>query len=292
MSSAHGWVGLFGVLAGAALVLVLMSGCGSGPGGWSDGDGAVMETYLRPYTDSASQRPRWMDIADNLYSTAYQLTYRYPEGAVRLDYTTQESPLRFTVIAGSHALKPNFCYQMKIEGPAKAWAGDPAGSDLVNHELGSNGRWWCDYCNRNLTDGEVDSGAHNGHVVKGYLYFDFLVTQANGSVQQTSAANSSYHVTWKTSQRARTANDGAARSYVVASAADKWAYGKKITTKTVGLYGEWEPGRALSGQVRLAPGVYDGVEFRLTEESFHSTKAKGGNWRTVMYAPGLSFQVP
>jgi hypothetical protein len=291
MQSAHGWIRLVGVLVVSAAALSVLGGCGSGPGGWLDGNGAVVQTYLRPFTDNVSQTPRWMDIAENLYSTAFQASYRYPDGVVRLDYTTQESPLRFTVTAGSHALKPNFCYQMKIEGPAKPWSGDPTGSDLVNHELGSNGRWWCDYCNRNLTTAEVDSGAHLGHVVKGYLYFDFLVTQADGSIAQTSTANSSYHVTWKTSQRARTANDGPVRSCVVASAADKWGYGKRITTKTVGLYGEWEPDRALTGQVQLAPGLYEGVEFRLTEESFHSTKLKGGKWRTVMYAPDLSFQV-
>jgi len=276
---------------GLAVVISGLSGCGSAPGGPWDGSEAVVNTYLRPFADNPSQSPRWMDTADNLYSSAFQMTYAYPEGAVRLDYTTQETPLRFIVTAGRHALKPNFCYQMKIEGPAKQWGGDPTGSDLVNYQLGSSGRWWCDTCNKSLTDADVSSGAHTGHLVKGYLYFDFLVTGADGSVEQTSAADSSYHVTWKTSQRGRTANDGVVRTYTVVAGSDGWAYDRSRRSKTIGLYGEWEPGRPLPGQVALAAGTYSGVQFRLTEESFHSSNPSGGNWRTVMVADMPDFEI-
>jgi hypothetical protein len=178
---------------------------------------------------------------------------------------------------------------MKIEGPARAWAGDIAGADFVNWSLGHNGRWWNDTDNIPLTDAQLAS--HLGDKIKGYLYFDFLVANKDGSVSQTSPVKNSYHVTWKSTQRTRTANDGPVRSCSVVVAKDGWAYDKKQSTKTVNLYGEWEPGRAAPGALSLPVGVYSGVEFRLTEETFHSTAANGGNWRTVMNAPLPAFTV-
>ncbi len=279
------------VAVGLAVAAVGLAGCGSSSGGSGESATLWVDTYLQPFADNASQTPRWMDIADNSYAPSFVSSFVYPTSAVRLGYTTAQTPLQFTVTAGYHALKPNFCYQMKLEGPPVPWGTD-AGSDFVNGEFGYNGRWWCDSCNRALTDDEVGSGAHSGHVVKGYLYFDFLVTAGDGSVAQTSTADSSYHVTWKTSQRPRTEDDGPLRSYLVAPKADQWAYSGKFRAKTIGLYGEQEPGRDLTGQVQLASGLYQGVEFRLTEESFHSTRPKGGKWRTVMSASGLTFQIP
>jgi hypothetical protein len=244
---------------------------------------------LHPFADDPNQKPRWMNIADYLYASSFRSTFRYPDNTVTLTYTTQEAPLRFTVRAPYRTLKPDFCYQMKIEGPRQPWSNDPTGDDFVNYQLGSNGRWWCDSCNASLADGQV--AAHAGHYVKGYLYFDFLVTDRNGAAQQTATVSNSYHVTWKTSQRARAANDGRVRSCLVAGTKDGWAYDRNRRAVTVGLYGEWEPGRALPGTLALAPGSYGGVEFRLTEESFHSSNPHGGTWRTVMSAPNLSFVI-
>jgi hypothetical protein len=272
----------------------LLAGCGSSVGSVGGGRDVTSDwglTYLLPFDDNPNQTPRWMDIADNLYSSGFQASYQYPANTVRLEYTTMETALQFAVKADPHALKPNFCYQMKIEGPPQSWSGEGEGSDLVNYQLGSNGRWWCDTCNRALSDAEVFSGEHNGHQVKGYLYFDFLVTGPDGGVQQTSTANTSYHVTWRTSQRTPTANDGPVRTYTVVADPDGWAYDRHRRSKTIGVYGEWESGRALPGQVALAPGTYSGVQFRLTEESFHSANPNGGNWRTVMVADMPSFVI-
>jgi len=252
---------------------------------------SVETTLLQPFDDNPNQAPRWMDIADYLYGSVFKSGFAYPSDTVVLGYTTQESPLRFSVKAPYRSLKPNFCYQMKIEGPPNPWANDPTGSDFVNYQLGSKGRWWCDTCNLPLTDQDVASGAHLGHRVKGYLYFDFVVTDANGSVEQTSAAINSYHVTWKTSQRGPTAQDGSVRTYTVVANRDGWAYDRKHRVVKVGLYGEGEPGRPLPGQMALAAGTYVGVEFRLTEESFHSARPDGGNWRTVMAAPVPTFTI-
>jgi CARDB len=282
------------VVAGVFVaVFVILSGCGgSSPGPGTDRSFSTVTTYLQAFEDNPSQGPRWMDIADNFYSSAFENAFLYPDGLVQLTYTTAESPLRFGVIADPHELKPNFCYQMKLEGPQQAWTGSPT-ADFANWQFGFNGRWWCDTatCNKALTDDDVLSGNHNGHLVKGFLYFDFLVTGKDGSVSQTSTANSSYHVTWKASQRSRGASDGPVRTYSVVARPDNWAYDRQYRTTNVGLYGEWEPYRPLPGQVALASGKYEGVQFRLTEETFHSHSPAGGNWRTVMVASGLSFEI-
>jgi len=269
----------------------ILAGCGaSGPSSGTVGGQSTQTIRLQPFSDNANQTPRWRDIADYLYSNSFRNSFKYP-GTVLLSYTTQETPLRFTLSAPRHGLKPNFCYQMKLEGPSQLWSNDPQGADFVNYQFGSHGRWWCDTGNRALTDTEVASGAHNGHVVKGYIYFDFAVTNRDGSAYQSSTVSNSYHVTWKTSQRSRTANDGPVRTSTVVATSDGWAYSGYNRSVNVGVYGEWEPGRPLPGSLALASGTYSGVQFRLTEESFHSTLSYGGNWRTALSASVPAFQI-
>ena len=272
---------------GVVLILaVVLSGCGASSQVQPQGSYLVS---LQPFSDSPSQTPRWMDIANNLYAAAFRSAFVYPSNIVQLSYTTAQAPLQFGVLAPVHALKPNFCYQMKLEGPPVAWASDPQGSDFTNWALGSNGRWWDDTDNMSLTDADLSS--HVGDIIRGYLYFDFLVTAKDGSVTQTSTVNNSYHVTWKTSQRPRTGNDGPLRACSVTARKDRWAYDRQGPAAVVKLYGEGEPGRPLPGQLALPAGSYSGVEFRLTEESFHSSSAYGGSWRTVMAAPVPIFTV-
>lgn len=269
----------------AGLMVWALSGCGGGisPTGSHDmGAAAVQSVFLTPYTDGVNQTPRWMDIADYLYASSFVGSFAHPANRVQLSFY-DSGGLQFALSAPARALKPNFCYQMKIEGPAKPWTGDLTGADFVNWNLGHNGRWWNDTDNIPLSDGDL--AAHVGDSIKGYLYFDFAFTNKDGSVSRTAPVKNSYHVTWKSTQRSRTANDGALRSCSVVVARDGWAYDRKQTTKTVKLYGEWEPGRPTPGTLTLPAGTYGGLEFRLTEESFHSTASKGGNWRTVMNAP-------
>lgn len=280
MSRAAQVVLCVGVALAAAWIL---GGCGGGSPVESSRGAAprsVGRVYLQPFDDSASQAPRWMDIADYLYAVAFRSGFQYPGGCVQLSYTTAQSPLQFGVSAPTHALKPNFCYQMKIQGPAVAWPANPQARDFTNWALGSNGRWWDDTTGGPLTDAQLSS--HVGDVIRGYLYFDFLVTARDGSVNQTSAVRSSYHVTWKTTQRTPAASDGPSRSCSVVANRGGWGYDANHAATTVKLYGEWEPGRALPGQLALPKGTFSGVEFRLTEETFHSTLAYGGKWRTVM----------
>ena len=286
---------LVAVVATLAVLAVVLSGCGGGnvvaPANEVQPQ-SVKSIYLQPFTDSASQTPRWMDIANYLYATTFNSSYQYPSSKVLLTYTTAQTPLQFGVNAPTHGLKPNFCYQMKIQGPAVAWpSSSPQTTDFTNYTLGYNGRWWDDTKNIPLADTDISAGTYVGDVIRGYMYFDFAVTASDGSINQTSTVQNSYHVTWKTSDRARTANDGPIKNCSVVARKDGWAYNSNHTTATVKLYGEWEPGRALPGKLALPKGTYSGVEFRLTEESFHNLTGSpvGGAWRTVMTASVPNF---
>jgi hypothetical protein len=231
-----------------------------------------------------------MDDANNLFSAAFHSAFRYRSNSVQLTCTTAKTTLRFGVVAPAHALKPNFCYQMKLEGPSVAWpAISPQTRDFTNWALGSNGRWWDDTKNIPLTDDQLNSCA--GDLVRGYLYFDFLVTAKDGSVNYTSTVNNSYHVAFTPSQQAQTVNDGPLRTRTVAAVADGWAYGKTHPIVVVTLYGQGEPDRPLPGSLSLPTGNYSRVRFRLTEESLHSTSTYGGNWDTVMVAGVPNFTI-
>ncbi len=281
-----------------ATVTFTLSGCG----GFSPNDAtgtpryvttlAVLSEYLTPFDDAASQDPRWLDVGDNSYAiTGTFESFSYPPDTVLLRYTTQETPLAFTVEAPTHALKPNFCYQIKLEGPSKPWEGDPSGDDFVNAQLGYNGRWWCDTCNASLDDNTVNTHMRRSHYVKGYLLFGFIVTDADGSVNQTVVVDSSYHVIWKSSQRSRGANDGPITVVSRIIAPDGWAYDAACSIDEQ-LYAEREPNRPLPSDLVLADGAYSGVQLRLTEESFHSTNPLlGGEWRTVLVADNLGFVI-
>jgi len=299
---------VLGTLGVAAVVAVV--GCGGMGSSLGNLGGPpvrslqIPDTWLEPVSD-LGQTLRWLDIGDHQYANTFISGFGYPSNTVQLSGTDGDS-LAFALSAGNHALKPNFCYQMKLEGPASRWGSDP-NSDFVNGEFGYNGRWWCDTCNASLTDTTVSSHMRRRHVVKGYLYFDFFVTDETGkpverdaagkpligSNSYTGAVVNSYHVTWKTTQRTPGANDGPIRDFNVVAVPDGWAYDQDYTGasgETVSLYGEWEPNRPLPGALQLAPGTYGQVQFRLTEESFHASGI-GGNWATVMAADGISFQV-
>lgn len=123
-------------------------------------------------------------------------------------------------------LKPNFTYHIKLDGDS----GTPA-----NELIGLAGRWWQEEWNgsawangqnlNNTGDGSSpnpndllyferrdveDSSSPTGlrYRFTGYLVFGYVVTDSEGSVQRSFAANSSYHVLWKTTQRPHTGDDG------------------------------------------------------------------------------------
>jgi hypothetical protein len=276
------------------LLTLTLAGCGGGvrPMG-SDGIKieALRKLYLLPFGDSAGQTPRWMDLADSLYAKSFRTRFIYPAKKVQISFD-DTGALQFQIVATAGALKPNFCYQMKIEGPSQAWSGGTS-ADFVNASLGYRGRWWNDTTGKPMTDADLTPGTHIGELIKGYLYFDFIVTNGDGSINATVPVKNSYHVTFKQGQTTYyPGQDGPLRPFTFTAVKDNWAYdNRRAVTRTVTLFGQWEPGRPLPGALSLPLGTYAGVEFRLTEESFHSTAAFGGNWRTVMNAPLPEFDV-
>ena len=250
--------------------------------------------------DDANQR--WRDVATNPFAAAKKTDFSYEQANVTITYDDSAGTFRGTIVATN--LKPNFAYQIKLNGkPTHTWGAD--GDDWANEQLGYNGRWWVDeydssggwvsgwnsadteyayWKERNFTDGS------NVYVFQGYLLFENLVTDAAGKATKSFSLDSSFHVLWKTSQRTRKANDSTAATYTIsATTANAW-YSQNYATTKVSLYAEWEPGRPLPGKVRLPNGEYN-VRLFLTEESFHETAAGSGSWATVMCDDFLAFSV-
>jgi hypothetical protein len=213
---------------------------------------------LQPISDSESNN-RWMDIADNTYSSDYQNVFTYGP-SVTLTYNSTSGTFSGTLTATG--LKPNFAYQMKL-------GGDPEIDDWTNEQLGNAGRWWDE---------------------QGYLIFDFFVTNELGNASVSFSADSSYHVLWKTTQRLQRPNDGPLISTTFDPNTSSPAYDFDYSQKTIIIYGEWQTGRALPGELTLPAGDYC-ASFVLTEESFHQSNVEGGgNWASVL-AGDVNFTV-
>jgi len=216
---------------------------------------------------------RWWDIADNEYGATYQSSFDYSQPTVTLAYDAAASTFTGTLTAAG--LKPNFAYQMKL-------VGTPRVDDWANEQIGYAGRWWRQQPNPGNTN-DADYAANKNdpaYIFQGYLLFDFFVTDDQGNATVSFAADSSYHVLWKTAQRSPTINDGPVTTTAFDPAIGAF-YDTNYDPATVGIYAEWQTGRALPGQLVLPAGDYT-CQFILTEESFHSTSDLGGYWAGAM----------
>jgi len=248
--------------------------------------------------DLADQR--WRDMAAQPYAAARKASYGYAQADVALDRAPSGATLRGTLTASG--LKPNFAYQLKLNGKPSRLFGDE-GDDQANERLGLLGRWWARQIR--LDDGAVVRhwrsndkeyagwkfrrfhDAEHDVVFEGYLLFDYLVTDANGNARLDIALDSSFHVLFKTSQRPPKPNDSTPTAHqVLATAASGW-YDEDLPPRPVELYAEWEPTRALPGQLVLPPGDYR-CQLFLTEETFHEREPDSGTWPTVLAAPDLT----
>ncbi len=242
---------------------------------------------------------RWLDVADQSYSSEYQAGFSYSD-ALAIVSIVPTGP----VLSGSLSatgLKPNFTYQLKLDGDS----GTPA-----NELIGLAGRWWQEEWNgsvwtngQNLNDkGDgsspnpndllyferrdvEDSSSPTGlrYRFTGYLVFGYVVTDGEGSVQRSFTVDSSYHVLWKTTQRPHTGDDGPLLTAIF-DADDSEAYadsgGDDYPVQSVSVFGEWE--RLPVGGVFLQPGAYS-CRFTLTEESFHGSGGPlAGSWAAAM----------
>jgi len=203
-----------------------------------------------------------------------------------------------TVMLAAANLKPNFAYQLKLVGvPGTA----------SNEGIGLAGRWWQEewngsewaggsnlnnkgdgsapnpndlvyFARRDVSDPTSPTGLHYRYT--GYLVLDYFITDALGDAAVTFEADSSYHVLWKTSQRAPTGQDGPVVTTTFDPDPSMPAYDMDYGVSTVGVFGEWE--RLPVGGVFLRRGAY-ACGVILTEESFHgSGGALSGNWAAAM----------
>ena len=283
--------GLFGL--SALFVLVLL------------GSEALGSTLLLNDIDSALTPPpgkfRWLDVADQAYSTNYRTSYNYTQAFVEVTYDQADTTLHGTLHATD--LKPNFAYQLKLVGVP----GTPA-----NEGIGLAGRWWQEkwsgsewtggknlnnkgdgsspnpnddtyFARRDIVDETSPTGLKYRYT--GYLVFDYFVTDEAGDAMLTFEVNSSYHVLWKTLQRSRTDADGPLKSTTFdadLSAAYDDTGGDDFEPQTIGIFGEWE--RLPVGAVYLPTGDYP-AQITLTEESFHGSGGSlAGNWAGAMDA--------
>lgn len=259
------------LIVGTACLIV--AGCG-GAGLPSDpgfADTAVRLTpssavSLTPPAVDDGLIPRWLDVADTAYTPAFQSSFDYADAQVSASWVTPAPQLVITL--NGTGLKPNFAYQIKLEGlPAL----DPQGNQI----LASVGRSW--------------EGL-------GYLIAGYFVTDAAGAITRTASSkwwpntatpiDSSYHVLWKTSQRNPGPSDGPIITHQVLQTPGAYAVAEPTPGDTVEVYAEWEPDRPLPGELVLADRKYTCL-LRLTEEAFHMTGSTGSliyGWKTVLDA--------
>jgi hypothetical protein len=84
-----------------------------------------------PYLTSPSGTYRWLDVADQAYSSSYRSAYNYSQAMVDVAYVKSGNSFEGTLIGVN--LKPNFAYQLKLVGiPGTA----------ENERIGFAGRWW------------------------------------------------------------------------------------------------------------------------------------------------------
>ena len=245
---------------------------------------------------------RWMDVANQTYSSSYRTSYNYSQASVTVNYNRVGKTLTGKLIAQN--LKPNFAYQFKL-------AGTPGTAD--NELIGLAGRWWQEEWNgtawtngqnlndkgtgsspnpnddtynarKSITDITSPTGLHYRYT--GYLLFSYFITDSNGNATLYFETGSCYHVLWQTTQRSRVAEDGPLKT-VTFDPVLSVAYDVDYSSSTISIFGEWE--RLPMGSVNLAAGNYN-CQLVLTEESFHGTGPLEGNWAAAM-GTNLSFSI-
>jgi len=268
---------------------------------------AATATLSAVHWDDAHQR--WRDIVGNPF-VASKVDPLFYEGTpvVAVDYQAAGSAFAGSLFA--QGLKPNFAYQIKLNGkPTKPSPDCPVGwgvgDDWANERIGYNGRWWLNTVNKAtkaVTGAWSDDAAYeywknqptpfedtvNWYVFEGYLIFDYIVTDANGDASKGFCLDSTYHVLWRTSQRTPTSADSLPTYHDVipANSPDWYPASPPSPSYGVGIFAEGQSGRSAPGTVTLPPGTYN-VRIFLTEEDFHDTYY----WTTVMTCDSVQFTI-
>lgn len=259
----------------------------------------VWLTPVDPDITSPSGDYRWMDVADQAYSSDYRDSYHYSQAAVKVTHSRFGNTFSGVLIAQN--LKPNFAYQLKL-------VCTPGTVD--NERIGLVGRWWQEiwdgsawsdgwnlndkgdgsspnpndityFARRHIEDSSSPTGYH--YLYTAYLVFDYFITDSNGDAMLNFETGNCYHVLWKTSQRGHTADDGPVKTVIFDPDPSEEAYDTDYPSTTTNIFGEWE--RPPMGEVQVSPGDYS-CQILLTEESFHSWLGDPleGNWAGAMSA--------
>lgn len=250
---------------------------------------AVDVGQLVPIEGVGETSLRWWDVASNVYDTSYREGYTYADATVSVTYGVGGNPATLAGHLSALNLKPNFAYQIKLEGkPTGTWGDD--GNDAGNENIGFLGRWWrVQPSPGNSTD--ADYLAHRddpAYIYIGYLVFDFFVTDSAGNAEVDFALDGSLHVLATDAQGAPETCDAPFVWRTVQGLVSDPAYGADVGPTDVGVYGVQETGRPCFGEAAMPVGPYD-CRFILTEESFHQTGDGSGNWAGVMTFDQLRF---
>lgn len=269
--------------------------------------GATATLQLQSVADSwAKAAPRWRDIANNAYSSAFRASFSYATARVALSYDRAPNVPYFVGHISARGLKPNFAYQLKLAGKPvggpQGWgtarsfveassdqqsatpiqhlvAGTPiGGDDWTNGQLGYANRWWDDTLapSTNLDDAYFRATYPN-HTVYGYVFLGDFVTDSGGNADADVRGNRSLHITWQDEQSG--AKDVAFQTFTVASPSG-YGYDAPLPATSQKLWYELEAGR--TQPVRLARGTYH-CRLLVTEEAFHGAGGEnGGVWQTVL----------
>jgi len=242
---------------------------------------------------------RWLDVANQPYSDIFRNSYNYTQADVEVTYEIVGNSFQGTLTAVN--LKPNFAYQLKL-------AGNPDIDTDSNERIGLAGRWWQEewdgtewtngqnlnnkgdgsspspndityFARRDIPDATSPTGLHYRYT--GYLVFDYFITDEDGNATLEFETNSSFHVLWKTTQRAWTTLDGPIKTTTFGvNPLQSPAYDIDYEETTISIFGEWE--RLPVGGISLQPGDYI-AEIILTEESFHRSGGTfAGYWAAAM----------
>lgn len=276
------------VLPGLCVVVALngLTGC-SREGASHSG----LDRRLDPVPEraAAASALRWLDVADAPYAEGFRGPGFYEPGKnrrVKLEWASRGPTFRGKVTV--RGLKPNFAYQLKLVGCAPVARDDPTPQALASRRLGELGRWTCAQDEANVADAQLRAQIEAGRDVRGYILFDFLVTDHKGNAEHEFALDSSYHVLWRSDQRERNRRDSAYRDVQVSRRDYGYGPDARLGVETIRLFAEKEEPRPRPGNIALPPGDY-AVSFNMTEESFHANQREkvegGGFWAQVLEGP-------
>jgi hypothetical protein len=263
---------------------------------------------LRTVTDSwPKAAPRWRDIGNNLYSSAFRAGFSYAAARVELSYQRAPDTAYFVGHLSASGLKPNFAYQLKLAGKPvggpQGWGTAASfieassnlasatpilhlisdtpvgGDDWTNQQLGYANRWWDDTLapSTNINDAYFRAN-YPAHTVYGYQFLGDLVTDSRGNAEADVRGDRSLHITWQDGQSG--AKDVSLQTFALAASPSVYGYDAPLQTTTQKLWYELEAGR--TQPVRLPRGTYH-CRLLVTEEAFHTAGGDGGGvWQTVL----------